>query len=103
MGRFFQKNLGKWKPEAPNEVSYYCCAQFMVTAKLIQKHPKDFYTDFYNWLSKEFPEGDKSRKIGSETWERGMVAEVLWGKYLVTSSREQSERLLRFVSTKKIC
>merc|ERR1719163_2601677 len=35
-------------PKLPNWIQAYCCAQFMVTAERLRKHPVEFYTELYN-------------------------------------------------------
>ena len=41
----FQQKLGP----APNFTEFYCCAAFAVTRKIIQKYPKSFYENIYNY------------------------------------------------------
>jgi len=44
----FEKHICPYKDALP--LSGKCCAQFIVSKEQIQKHPKQFYQDYYKWL-----------------------------------------------------
>lgn len=44
----FENHVCPYKNASPHAGK--CCAQFIVSKKQIQQHPKQFYQDYYNWL-----------------------------------------------------
>lgn len=46
--KVFEPHICKYSEATP--VAGKCCAQFIVSKKQIQKHPKKFYQDYYDWL-----------------------------------------------------
>jgi len=72
-----------------------CCAQFIVSKKNIQQHPKEFYEKYYNWLI----ENTKGEGIGDgefgdpyNGWWTGRYAEYTW-RFIFTTQESKPQAL----------
>lgn len=72
-----EPEIGKYSEAKPLEGK--CCAQFIVSKKQVQKHPKKFYKDYYDWLLENTSdEGKGTRWDIYSGYHTGRYAEWSW-------------------------
>jgi hypothetical protein len=66
--RYLQKQLGPIEYFGDWTVNHLCCAQFIVHKSKILQHPKFFYENIYNWITKTKIDHQITGRLLEWTW-----------------------------------
>lgn len=64
----WRNHFAKWLGPMPDVVGAPCCAQFVVSAKVLRQRPRAFYTDTLKWLAESELSSEVSGRVMEYTW-----------------------------------